>query len=240
MQVRKNKVIEKMRLGQKAYGAVMNFPSTATVELLGESGLDWVFFDCEHGPFTPETIDDHCRVADLVGLTPIVRTYGNESGTINRWLDRGVMGIMAPHVSTPEQARNAVNAVKFAPIGQRSWGGGRGTHWNKQTDEQKQVYMRESNANLLLLIQFETAEAIENVDSILKVDGVDLYTYGPNDLAQSMGFPGQPGHPKVVEAMRRTTDRVHAAGKKMESDVMVSMLIPNVIMDAAKALLKKK
>ena len=241
MAVRKNKVLEKMRQGKKAYGCTLEFPSTAVVELLGVAGLDFVLFDSEHGPFTPESIDDLCRVADLAGLTPLARVTSNDAPTINRFLDRGIMGVMAPHINTAEEARAVVNAVRFGPIGQRSWGGGRGTDWNNQpTDEVKQAYMRETNSNMLLMVQLETAQAYENLDSILKVEGIDFYAYGPNDLAQSMGYPGQPNHPKALEATRRTTERIHAAGKKVISDVMVSMRAADAIVSTARELLKQK
>ncbi len=238
-QPRKNKILEKMRKGQKAYGANMVFPSTAIVELLGVAGLDYVSFDAEHGPFTPETIEDLCRVADLVGLTPTARVTTNDPQFINRFLDRGIMGIMVPHVDTPEQAKAAVDACRFAPIGRRSWGGSRGTHWNQQTDEEKVKYLPETNDNMLLMIQIETVQAIKNLPAILQVPGIDLYTYGPNDLAQSMGYPGQPNHPEVVAAMREATQTIHKAGKKVTSDVMESLDITNLILDAAQKLAAK-
>ncbi len=240
MQVRKNKILEKMRRGQKAYGAAMNFPSTNVVELLGYAGLDFVFFDCEHGSFTTESVEEMCRTADLAGLTPVVRTPSADSATINRWLDRGVMGIMAPHVSTVEEARAVVRAARFGPIGARSWGNARGTHWNYQSADRKPGYQTEVNDNMLVYIQIETVEALENLDALLKVDGIDIYTFGPNDLSQSMGLHGQPGHARVVEAVRRAVEQIHAAGKKTEDDAVIMGLVSNIIVDGAKALLKQK
>jgi 4-hydroxy-2-oxoheptanedioate aldolase len=241
LEVRKNKILEKMRRGQKAYGAGLESPSAAMVELLGFAGLDFVSFDTEHGPFTPETIEDLCRVADGVGLTPTARVTENDPQTINnRFLDRGIMGVMVPHVNTAAEAKAAVNACRFGPIGQRSWGGTRGTHWNLQSDDEKVKYMAETNDNMLLMIQIETIEAINNLPEILKVEGIDLFAHGPNDLAQSMGYPGQPSHPKVVAAMKRMNDMIHSASKKLTSDVMESIRMTDVVLEAAKKLLAKR
>lgn len=239
MKVRKNKILEKMRKGERAYGCGLSFPSAHIVELVGSVGLDFVSFDGEHGPFVPETIDELCRVADLGGLTPTARVTANDPQTINRFLDRGIMGVLAPHVNTAEEARAVVNACRFGPTGQRSWGGGRGTHWSTPTGDDKVRYMAETNENMLVMIQLETVESIENLSEILEVEGIDLYAYGPNDLATSMGYPGRPDHPEVVETMRKTTDRIHAAGKKLASDVMVSMNVNQVILEAARNLLKQ-
>ena len=99
--MRVNNVVAKMNAGQKAYGCSLTFPSTALVELIGMAGLDHVSFDSEHGPFTPESLDDLCRVADMAGITPMARVPNIDSSTILRFLDRGIMGITGPHITNP-------------------------------------------------------------------------------------------------------------------------------------------
>ena len=97
--MRVNNVITKMQAGEKAYGCSLTFPSAAVVELMGQAGLDHVSFDSEHSPFTPDTIDDLCRVADMAGLTPMARVPNIDPSTILRFLDRGIMGVTGPHIT---------------------------------------------------------------------------------------------------------------------------------------------
>ena len=113
-----NKILAKMREGQKAYGCSLNFSSATVIELLGQADLDYVFLDGEHGPFTPETIEEMCRTSDLAGLTPIARVPDISAATILRFLDRGVMGIQWPHISTGQEAQALSDACRFAPQGQ--------------------------------------------------------------------------------------------------------------------------
>ena len=128
VRVRRNNILAKNRQGQKGLGCGLVFPSAEIVELIGmNGGFDHVNLDGEHGLFSPESIDAMCRVADGYGLTVTARVPNIDSSTINRFLDRGVMGILGPHIETAEQAKALVDACRFTPDGQRSWGGGRGT-----------------------------------------------------------------------------------------------------------------
>ncbi len=110
--MRINNVITKMQAGEKAYGCSLTFPSTAVVELMGQAGLDHVSFDSEHGPFTQDSIDDLCRVADMAGLTPMARVPNIDPSTILRFLDRGIMGITGPHITTG----TGPTASRFLPV----------------------------------------------------------------------------------------------------------------------------
>ena len=101
--MRVNRVVEKMKRGELAYGINMSFPSTTLVELAGRAGFEFVMFDGEHGPFTPQDIDDLCRVADMAGLTPMARVPNIDDSTILRFLDRGIMGILGPHITTADR-----------------------------------------------------------------------------------------------------------------------------------------
>ena len=137
-----------------------------------------------------------CRVADGFGLTVTERVPDISGSTINLFLDHGVTGIMGPHLETAEEAQVLVNACLFGPDGQRSWGSGRGNYYNHALlldipGSERTEYMRQTNANMLVLGQLESKRAFENLDAILEVKGIDAYVFGPNDLAQSMGLPGQ-------------------------------------------------
>ena len=243
MRFRTNRIFEKNRQGRKGIGLVLVFPCAEAIELVGLlGGFDFVHLDGEHGLFSPESIDDMCRVADGHGLTVTARVPDLRASTINQFLDRGVMGIMGPHVETAEDARALVDACRYVPDGQRSWGGGRGTYYNHTAlldapGSERTEFMRKTNANMLVIAQLETARAIENLDAILEVEGIDAFTGGPNDLAQSMGLPGQPEHPDVLAAQERVADRVRAAGRKPRVDVIDWIYLPELIVGGAKRFL---
>ncbi|MBI4024548.1 MAG: siderophore biosynthesis protein SbnG [Verrucomicrobia bacterium] len=233
-----NKILERMRAGRKALGAVLNFPSEEIVELMGIAGLDFVSFDGQHGAFTRESLDRLCRAADQAGLTPIARVPEIEASTILDYLDRGIMGITGPNIDTRSQAVALAEACRFSPEGKRSFGSTRGNRFGFFED--RKGWMTHVNANILVIAQIESATAVANLPDILSVPGIDLFTGGPNDLAQSMGFPGQPDHPKVKEVMTEATMLIHRAGKKLAHDVMESISISNVVFESAQALLGKQ
>ena len=184
--MRVNNVIAKMRAGEKAYGCSLTFPSTAVVELMGQAGLDHVSFDAEHGPFTPDTLDDMCRVADMAGLTPLARVPNIDPSTILRFLDRGIMGITGPHITTGQRAQQLAAACRYVPQGKRSFGSGRGAYYGDFPSGPE--YMEHTNSQILVMAQLEDIEVLEHLDEILSVEGIDLYSSGAQDIAQSMGL----------------------------------------------------
>ena len=234
--MRTNSVITKMRSGEMACGCMLVFPSSSLVELIGRAGFDFVTFDGEHGPFTPEVLDDLCRFADMAGLTPMARVPNIESSTILRFLDRGVMGITGTHITDRDRAQQLAEACRYAPRGRRSYGSGRGAYFSDFDSGPE--YIEHTNDNILVMAQLEDVESLKNIDEILAVEGIDLYASGPQDIAQSMGLPGQPNHPRVKEFEAQIGAEVHAAGKKMVDDVMVAARGTNLFLDAARAFLK--
>ena len=233
--MRTNNAVAKMQAGEKAYGCGLSFPSTALVELIGMAGFDHVSFDSEHGPFTSDTIDDLCRVADMAGLTPMARVPNIDPSTILRFLDRGIMGITGPHISTGQKAQQLADACRYVPRGKRSFGSGRGAYHGDLASGPE--YMEHTNSQILVMAQLEDVEVLENLDDILSVEGIDLYSSGAQDIAQSMGLPGQPNHPRVKEFEAEVAARVHAAGKKLTADVIVSASAARVFLDGGRAFL---
>ena len=237
VRIRKNNIREKDRQGKKALGCGLVFPSVEAIELAGVlGGFDYVYLDAEHGHFSLESIDSMCRAADGYGLTVTARVPSIDSLIINTYLDRGIMGIVAPHIDTPEQAKAVVRGCRFAPKGERSWGGWRGTYFSDAGLLQVPAsgnteFMSQTNAEMLVVVMIETTTAIENLDALLAVDGVDAFLFGPNDLSQSMGLPGQPNHPRVIEAVRETTDRIHAAGRKLLGDMAEAVEVSEMILE---------
>lgn len=235
--MRPNRILEKIRQGKKAVGAVINFPSEDIVELCGIAGLDFIHFDGQHGAFSPETVERLCRVADIYGITPTMRVPNNERSTILSYLDRGIRGIMAPEVHTRQIAEAVVSYAKFGPEGSRSFGSGRGNDFGLAPD--RRAFMEEANRNILIIAQIESIEAVNNIEEIVQVPGIDLFAWGPNDLAQSMGYPGQPDHPEVLRAQERALQAIHRAGKKLNSEVMEAVNITALILQSARELASK-
>ena len=234
--MRTNKILEKMKAGEKARGCALTFSSSTIVELLGIAGFDFVQFDGEHGPFTPESLDDLCRVADMAGLTPIARVPDIEDSTILRCLDRGVMGIMGPHITTAARARQLAEACRYVPLGKRSFGDARGAYFGDF--ESGPQYMEHTNAQVLVIAQLEDVQVLDHIDDILAVDGIDVYASGAQDIAQSLGLPGQPDHPKVKQFEAEVAAAVHAAGKMTHEDAYVLARSTDLILDAAKTFLR--
>ena len=234
--MRVNNVVVKMSQGQTAYGLNLSFPSTTLIELGGRAGFDFVTFDSEHGPFTIDMLDDLCRIADMAGLTPMARVPDIEHPTILRFLDRGIMGITGPHIIDADRARKLADACRYVPRGLRSFGSGRGAYFGDV--ESLPGYMEHTNDNILVTAQLEDVQVLDCIDDILSVEGIDLYASGAQDIAQSLGLPGQPNHPRVQEFERQVRDAVHAAGKQMADDVMTSAGAVGLFMDGAKAFLE--
>ena len=234
--MRTNNVITKMNAGQTAYGCGFSFASPTLIELAGRAGFDFVSFDSEHGPFTIDLLDDLCRFADMAGLTPMARVPDIEPPTILRFLDRGIMGITGPHIVNGERARKLADACRYVPRGIRSYGSGRGAYFSDFPQGVSGAdYMARANDNILVIAQLEDIEVLDNLDDILAVEGIDLFASGAQDIAQSMGLPGQPNHPRVQEFERQVRDAVHAAGRRMADDAMASMRADHVFLDAARA-----
>ena len=236
---RRNRIKAALREGREAYGYYLTFPSPSVVEILGVLDFDYVLIDGEHGVFCPDLIEDICRAAESVNVTPIARSPDITSGTIGGYLARGVQGILGPHVSTKADAEQFVRACLFAPLGERSFGERtRGTHYDFQLAD-RPAYYRECNENMLVWALLEDTRGVENIGEITSVEGIDLISIGPIDFAQSLGFPGQPNHPEVVKAINGAYDRVRAAGRLVGKDVMISEWISEFLISAGQQFLAR-
>ena len=237
-QMRVNNVVSSMARGEMSYGLNLSFPSATLIELAGRVGFEFVTFDSEHGPFTVDILDDLCRIADMAGLTPMARVPDIEHPTILRFLDRGILGITGPHIVNAERARKLADACRYVPRGLRSFGSGRGAYFGDVSS--LPGYMEHTNDNILVIAQLEDAQVLDNIAEILAVEGIDLYASGAQDIAQSLGLPGQPNHPRVKEFEAQVRDAVHAAGKQMADDVMTSARATNMFMDGARAFIESQ
>lgn len=228
----KNAIKDAIRDGKKAYGVRLTIPSPEIVDMLEPAGLDFVFLDCEHGVFDMPSIENVCRASDLVGLTPIARVPDISDGTITQFLDRGIRGIIGPHIANKEDAHQLVNASRFGPVGRRSFGGGRGTNYMSGIDDMP-AFLKKCDESVLLGAMIESADAIDNLDDILSVPGIDYLMFGPADFAQDLGHAGDLKHPDVLKVVDEATARIHAAGRLMREDIMVVANIKNFILEGA-------
>ena len=188
------------------------------VELIGLAGFDAAFIDMEHTSFDLRDIQLMVMAAERAGVTPIVRTPGFDAAFILRLLDMGVQGVQVPHVSTADTAREAVKAVRYPPQGERGMAAAsRAADYGKT---RLLDHMAQSNAQITLACMIEDMEAVENIDQIAAVEGVDLLAVGPSDLSRSLGVSGHPDHPRLVAAIDRVRDAVR------KSNTGVRLAIP--------------
>ena len=195
-----NRLKEKLKAGEPAFGVSVMFPSPQIVEMVGKLGFDWVMIDCEHGSVSPESIETMAMAAELTGITPIARPWTNSAEAILRVMDRGAMGVQVPHVNTADDAKRAVEAVKYYPLGERGLAAG-SRPANYGFGLPMSEYVVQANADTLVCVQLEEQEALRNIDEILKVEGVDVFFVGPSDLSQSMGYPGKSSEPVLQQSL---------------------------------------
>ena len=230
-----NRVKAAIRDGRVACGYNLSFPCAHIIEILGPLDFDYVWLDGEHGPFSLEQIEEHCRAAELSGMTPIARVPNIRASTILQYLDRGIQGILGPHIATKADAEQLVKACYFGPLGERSFGGNRGCDYDFELTDKK-AYYRKCNDNMLVGALLEDQGVLDNLDEILSVEGIDYFGIGPNDFAQGLGYPGEPDHPKVVSAMEEVNAIISKAGRNTRDDVMRGTWVKSMLIDAARKL----
>lgn len=181
--------------------SMMNSPTA--VEALSGSGFDWILLDGEHSPLELKDAIDHLRLLKGGATLPILRLPNNDPILFKRFLDAGADTIMLPQVQSAADAKAAVNAMRYAPHG------GRGVAAMHRASRYGRVpnYLQTANDGLCLIVQIETPTALDNLEEIASVDGVDALFFGPGDLSASMGLLGQPDHPKVQEVIATAFER---------------------------------
>jgi 4-hydroxy-2-oxoheptanedioate aldolase len=210
--MRENTLKQKLNAGGAVFGVMITFPSPQVVEMLGCLGFDWVLIDNEHGSITVDNSEELVRAAELTGIAPIVRPVSNKPEIIAPFLDRGAWGVQVPHVNTAEEARAAVDAVKYYPQGHRgifSRSRPAGYGFSGSTGD----YVADANRNTLVCLMLEEVEAIDNLEEMVAVDGIDVFFIGSGDLSQSMGYPGQQTHPEVQALMEKGVTVIREAGR---------------------------
>jgi len=205
-----NPVKRKLKNGQKTIGAFSQIISPESAEIMSQSGFDWIIVDLEHAPGDFANLQRQLQAMNGSGVVPFARASWNDMVGIKRTLDTGIMGLLIPYVNTKEEAIAAVAACKYPPLGCRGVAGSpRAAGYTRNT----MPYLTSANDEVVVMIAVETMEAVNNLDEILTVEGLDGIFIGPVDLASSMGYLGDPSQPEVQETIALIESKVLPSDK---------------------------
>jgi 2-keto-3-deoxy-L-rhamnonate aldolase RhmA len=203
---------QRLEKGGLALGLGLRQARTADIGLAARAaGFDWIFIDCEHNAMDLSTACEIATAALGQGVTPIVRVAGKEHHHGTRVLDNGAMGVVVPHVDTPEEARQIASNFRYPPMGHRSIS--RASPVVGFEPVPIDEFCAGINAQVLVVVMLESPEAIDNAEAIAAVEGIDVLLIGTNDLCAEMGIPGQFGHERVADAYQRTVAACAKHGK---------------------------
>jgi len=199
MSLKENRVKKALQGGKICLGTMVStFRSPQIVQMFAAAGWDYFIMDTEHSFFDYGPLADILTVARTEEIVPIVRVTANTYPFLSRALDVGSMGVICPHVETPEDVRLILDSCLYYPLGQRGLSMSN-IHLAHRGVTQKE-YVEWANANTLIVIQPETQKAIDNIEKLVSIPGVDAVMIGPNDLSLSLGIVGQFKHPDMVAA----------------------------------------
>jgi 2-keto-3-deoxy-L-rhamnonate aldolase RhmA len=189
----------------------------ANAEILAKSGFEWMALDCEHGETEDADIGNFCRAVNPYGCIPMVRVKENAIIPIRRALDLGAMGVIVPLVNNAEDAAKAVAAAKYPTEGIRGFAFHRGNNWGVDFDE----YVAKANDQIAVIVMIESREAVDNIDEILSVDGVDGVFIGPYDMSGSYGIIGQTQNTIIKDACLKVAAACKKHGKVAGQHIVI-------------------
>ncbi|MCS7019546.1 MAG: aldolase/citrate lyase family protein [Cytophagales bacterium] len=198
--MKNNHLKAKIRQGQAALGVISNFADPMAAEICAYAGLDFYIVDCEHGAITVAQTLEIVRACEASGITPLARIRSADAKLILQYVDAGIMGVMMPGTSEATEVEALVKAVKYPPEGERGLGPVRAWEFGVGSMPQAE-YVRFANEQTLVLPQIEDLAAVNNLEQLCKVSGVDGFIIGPRDLAMSMGCYDGPAHPEVQQVI---------------------------------------
>ena len=216
-----NKMKAKLKAGETVFGCFVRYPSATLIEVMGYQPWDFIVFDGEHGLIEPADCENMVRAAEVRGITPIVRVPTNQPHVILRFMDTGAQGLHVPWVNSAPEAEAVVRSVKYHPRGIRGLAGIRAADFAQVGTFGE--YVEKANAETLVCIHIETAQAVDCLPEIATIDGLDVIFIGPTDLSHSLGVPGQPQHPTVLAAIDRIIDTV----SKAKTNAVLGIMVPN-------------
>ncbi|KAF4456377.1 24-dihydroxyhept-2-ene-17-dioic acid aldolase [Fusarium albosuccineum] len=210
-----NKLRTALNEGRKAFGAWQMLPGANVSRVLARSGVSWVLVDCEHGNLDDGAMHDAVPAIAALGVSPIVRLPDMQGWMVKRALDSGAHGIVVPLLRTPDEARQLVQSAKFPPWGKRGFGSPIAPERFSPVPSFTE-YLQQANDSLLTIVQIETKEALESIDEIAAVEGIDVLFIGPFDLGNNIGHPIIDGvmTQELKDAIARVLAASQKAGKK--------------------------
>ena len=211
----KNLLKEKITNNEHTIGVFQVLGDASIAEIIGYAGFDYVLIDTEHGPFEIQAAQEYIRAAKLAGTTPLARVKDSSRNSILKMLDVGAQGLVIPHLHKVDEIKQVVEYGKYYLIGDRGFGATSGNTF-LTADYTKQGMLelfKIHNQETLIIPQCETKESLENIEEIVKVDGVDGIFIGPYDLSVSLGVPGEVEGPVIKAAIQRVVAAAQAAGK---------------------------
>ncbi|MEM2111182.1 MAG: aldolase/citrate lyase family protein [Candidatus Bathyarchaeia archaeon] len=194
-----------LRQGKVALGVTVSIGHPDITDILGTVGFDFINFDTQHTPLSIETVQSMMQAMSYSQTTPIVRVQWNDFAMINRALDIGAHGIIVPFVNTKEDAIRALQYATFPPKGLRSYGPRRAMLRDPE-------YMDTTDEEIIIIPQIETKEALDNVESILSVEGIEAFFVGPYDLSKSLGVFAQWDNPIFEKALEKILNVAEKSG----------------------------
>ena len=198
-----------MQAQQRLLGLWINFPYAPITEALAGSGFDWFLFDMEHTPNDLERVGQQLLALRGTNVAPVVRVPVHDMVWIKRVLDAGAPNVMVPNIRNAREAQEAVAWTRFAPEGLRGVAGStRAAGWTRFKD-----YMARANDEVGVIVQIESREALDNLDAICRVPGIDAVFIGPSDLAAALGHRGGAAHPDVQAAIAQAICTARAANR---------------------------
>ena len=207
--MQENKVKKALRENRLALGTYVTFADPQIIEIIGLAGYDAAFIDMEHTTFDLTLVSEMIRAAEVVGVTSMIRVPGNDEHLILRLLDAGANGIIIPHIDGLEGAKQAVNAVRYAPMGTR--GGAGGTRAARFGTVSWEEHTSSSNDNIVLSVMTEDEKGISEIGEIAKLPGIDIVAIGPTDFSEYMGIR-DPQSPVIRARLEELANEVKAAG----------------------------
>lgn len=204
-----NPVKTKLARGETVWGASPLVADPFANQLVISTGVDFLWIDTEHSTFSPEDVGQSPVLARRRGCMPMIRVAGLDPNLIKKSLDAGAMAVMVPQINNAEEARMAVRAAKYPPEGTR----GVSPIWTFYANVSWDDYLPCANAEICVVLQVESVEGGENLETIAAVDGVDVLFAGPADLSAALGVIGQMNHPRLKEFLEEFPKRVAKTGK---------------------------
>jgi 4-hydroxy-2-oxoheptanedioate aldolase len=209
MELPQNPFKRALKANKPQIGLWSSLSSNYSVEVIAGAGFDWILLDCEHSPNDLESLLTQLQAAAPYPAHPVVRVPWNDMVNIKRVLDVGAQSLLIPYVSTAEEAKAAVAHTRYPPAGVRGVAGTtRATRFGRVKD-----YAKRAHEEICVLVQVETQAAIDNIEAICAVDGVDGVFIGPADLHASLGYTGEIANPKVKPLIDEAIKRIRKAGK---------------------------